>query len=50
MHVIEELTMESIAERLGIGLSAAWHRYRKATELLSRILRPGGEDASSGAG
>ncbi|MCE9592596.1 MAG: sigma-70 family RNA polymerase sigma factor [Planctomycetes bacterium] len=50
MHLIEELTMESIATRLGIGLSAAWHRYRKGTELLTRLLRPGAGDASSGPG
>lgn len=50
LHVIEELTMEAIAERLGIGLSAAWHRYRKATELLSKRLRSGAGDASLGAG
>lgn len=50
MHVIEELTMEVIAERLGIGLSAAWHRYRKGMELLSRRLRSGAGDASLGAG
>ncbi|MCK6446070.1 MAG: sigma-70 family RNA polymerase sigma factor [Planctomycetes bacterium] len=50
LHVIEELTMEAIAERLGIGLSAAWHRHRKAMELLSKRLRSGAGDASLGAG
>jgi RNA polymerase sigma factor (sigma-70 family) len=48
LHVIEELTMEAIAERLGIGVSAAWHRYRKATESLSRRLRAGADDTSRG--
>ncbi len=48
MHLIEELTMEAIAERLGIGLSAAWHRYRKATEMLTRELDSGTGDTSSG--
>ncbi len=47
MHLLDELPMESIAERLGIGVSAAWHRYRKATDLLTRALRPG--DSTTGA-
>ena len=46
MHLIEELTMEVIAERLGIGLSAAWHRYRKATDALTRTLDSSTGDAS----
>lgn len=38
MHVVEELTMEVIAERLGISLSAAWRRFRKGSEIYSRML------------
>src|SRR5206468_2651342 len=37
MHLLEEVTMEAIAERLGIGVSAAWHRFRKGSEMLARI-------------
>lgn len=48
MHLIEELTMEVIAERLGIGLSAAWHRYRKATDALTRMLDSRTGDTSGG--
>jgi len=47
MHFLEEQTMEAIAERLGIGLSAAWHRFRKGSEMLARLL-PGGAGPSSG--
>jgi RNA polymerase sigma factor (sigma-70 family) len=50
MHLIEELTMEVIAERLGIGLSAAWHRYRRATEALTRMLDSKTGDPSTGSG
>ncbi|MFN0241761.1 MAG: RNA polymerase sigma factor [Planctomycetota bacterium] len=50
MHLIEELTMEVIAERLGIGLSAAWHRYRKATDELTRLLDSGTGDSTGGSG
>lgn len=50
MHLIEELTMEVIAERLDIGLSAAWHRYRKAAEMLTRVLDSRTGDTSSGPG
>lgn len=50
MHVVDELTMETIAQRLGIGLSAAWHRYRKGLELLMRRLRSSTDDPSRGAG
>jgi RNA polymerase sigma factor (sigma-70 family) len=38
MHILEELTMEVIAERLGIGISAAWRRFRKGSELYSSNL------------
>jgi len=47
MHLLEEMTMEAIAERLGLGLSAAWHRFRKGSEMLARILPPGTGDAST---
>ncbi len=47
MHILEERTMEAIAEQLGIGLSAAWHRFRKGSEILVRLL-PGGAEPSSG--
>ncbi len=40
MHLLEELTMEAIAQHLGIGLSAAWHRFRRGSEMLARILPP----------
>jgi RNA polymerase sigma factor (sigma-70 family) len=48
MHLLEELTMEVIAERLEIGLSAAWHRFRKGSEMLARVLPGWTGDASSG--
>ena len=46
MHLLEELPMEAIARRLGIGVSAAWRRFRKGVELYSRHIgqvsgRPG---------
>ncbi len=47
LYFIEGLTMEAIAERLGIGLSAAWRRYRKGAELLTRLFPPGTGDAST---
>jgi RNA polymerase sigma factor (sigma-70 family) len=47
MHLLEEQTMEAIAEKLGIGVSAAWHRFRKGSEILARILPPGAGEASS---
>ena len=47
MHLLEELTMEAIAAKLGIGVSAAWHRFRKGSEILARILPGGAADASS---
>jgi len=40
-YEIEELTMETIAAQLGIGISAAWRRYRKARELLSEWIDDG---------
>lgn len=47
MHLLEEQTMEAIAAHLGIGVSAAWHRFRKGSEMLARILPGGLGDASS---
>ena len=47
MHLLEEQTMEAIAAKLGIGVSAAWHRYRKGAEMLARILPEGSGDAST---
>ena len=47
MHLIEEQTMEVIAEKLGIGVSAAWRRFRKGSELLARNLPSGTGDAST---
>ena len=38
MHLLEGLSMALIAERLGIGLSAAWHRFRKGSKLYARNL------------
>lgn len=38
MHLVEELTMEVIAKRLGMGVSAAWRRFRRGSELCSREL------------
>ncbi len=46
MHLHEELTMELIAERLGIGVSTAWRRFRKGAELYTKLL----EKWSGGAG
>ena len=47
MHLLEEQTMEAIAAKLGIGVSAAWHRFRKGSEMLARLLPGGIGDASS---
>jgi RNA polymerase sigma factor (sigma-70 family) len=38
MHLVEELPMETVADALGIGVSSAWHRYRKGSELYARRL------------
>ncbi len=38
MHLLEDLTMEAIAERLKISVSAGWRRFRKGSELYSRSL------------
>ena len=46
MHLLEELTMDAIAERLGIDVSAAWRKYRKGAELYSKRM----SDWSGGSG
>ena len=38
MYLFEDLTMETIAERLGIGVAAAWYRFRKGSEIYARRL------------
>jgi RNA polymerase sigma factor (sigma-70 family) len=50
LHVLEEMTMESVAERLGIGLSAAWRRFRKGSDMLTRTVPGWLGDASTAAG
>jgi RNA polymerase sigma factor (sigma-70 family) len=46
MHLLEDLTMAAIAERLGIGLSAAWRRFRKGSEICARSLPAWARDGS----
>jgi RNA polymerase sigma-70 factor, ECF subfamily len=48
MHLFEELTMEVIAERLGISVSAAWRRFRKGSELCSEQLAEWTSGGNSG--
>ena len=48
LHLVEEMTMEAIAQRLGIGVSAAWHRFRKGVEICARTLPGRVRDGSSG--
>jgi RNA polymerase sigma-70 factor (ECF subfamily) len=38
LHLLEGLTMEVIAKRLGIGTSAAWRRFRKGSDIFSSRL------------
>lgn len=38
MHLFEERTMDSIAEELGLHLSAAWRRFRKGAALYGEAL------------
>jgi RNA polymerase sigma factor (sigma-70 family) len=38
MHLVEELTMEVIATRLRISVSAAWRRFRKGSALYTKML------------
>jgi DNA-directed RNA polymerase specialized sigma24 family protein len=47
VHLLEELTMEEIAERLGIGVSAAWRRFRKGSEIYSSRLAEWASNSSS---
>jgi RNA polymerase sigma factor (sigma-70 family) len=47
LHLVEEMTMEAIAQRLGIGVSAAWRRFRKGAAICERILPGRGRDGSS---
>ena len=49
LHLLGELTMEQVAERLGIGVSVAWRRFRKGMELYSKLLA-GWESGGSSAG
>lgn len=50
MHLFEELPMETVAERIGIGLSAAWHRFRKGSDLYARKLSSLSSDSTKGKG
>jgi DNA-directed RNA polymerase specialized sigma24 family protein len=47
LHLVEEMTMEAIAHRLGISVSAAWRRFRKGAEICERILPGRVRDGSS---
>ena len=47
LHLFDGLTMEAIAEKRGIGLSAAWHRFRKGAEILEEMLPGSLGDASA---
>ncbi len=47
LHLFDGLTMEEIAGQLGIGLSAAWHRFRKGSAMIEEILPGGIDDASA---
>lgn len=38
LHLLEDRTMESVAEELGIHLSAAWRRFRKGAALYREKL------------
>ncbi len=38
LRSLEELTVEEVAERLGIGTSAVKHRFRKGSEIYRRRL------------
>jgi RNA polymerase sigma factor (sigma-70 family) len=49
LHLFEERTMEEIAQELGIGLSAAWRRFRKGAEMYARRLASLDTRASRGA-
>lgn len=49
LHVVEELAMETVAERLGVSVSAAWRRFRKGSEICARILPGWTHEGSGGA-
>lgn len=49
LHLLDELPMETIARRLDIGVSAAWHRFRRGSEICARSL-PGWTSEASGGG
>lgn len=38
LHLFEERPMPAIAEELGIGLAAAWYRFRQGSETYARVL------------
>lgn len=39
LHLLEDRTMESVADELGIHLAAAWRRFRRGAELYRESLR-----------
>jgi len=39
LRLFEELTSEEVADRLGLGLSAVKHRFRKGSRMYARLLR-----------
>lgn len=39
LHLLEDQPMEEVAASLGIGVSAAWHRYRRGTVLYAQRLK-----------
>jgi len=47
LHLVEEMTMKVIAHRLGIGVSAAWRRFRKGAAICERILPGRRHDGAS---
>jgi RNA polymerase sigma factor (sigma-70 family) len=49
LHAVEELAMETVAERLGMSVSAAWRRFRKGSEICARILPGWTREGSDGA-
>lgn len=49
MHLFEEREMAPIAAELGIGLAAAWYRFRQGSETYARLLEQAiGVDGSGG--
>ncbi len=49
LYVIEELPMDTVAERLGLSVSAAWRRFRAGSEICARILPGWTHEGSGGA-